>query len=53
MQTRRWKNLQYVFTNNMVTSSSLNFGSTSDLRFAIVRSVLSAVACQLDRRPTL
>jgi hypothetical protein len=25
------------FTSNMVTSSSLNFGSTSDSRFAIVR----------------
>ncbi len=30
------------FTSKMVTSSSLNFGSTSDLRFAIVPPALSA-----------
>ena len=45
MQTRHCKqNLQYVFTSNMVTSSSLNFGSTNDLRFAIVRPALSSKA---------
>ena len=32
------------FSSNMVISSSLNFGSTSDLRFPIVRSALSVKA---------
>jgi hypothetical protein len=37
-------NIKHRFTSNIVTSSSLNFGYTSGLRFAIIRPVLSTKA---------